>query len=58
MNKDFNYEIKVVLTVAYIDGEKNEALNMVEMGTYCGERIILPCRIAEFITNALETKWF
>lgn len=57
INQQFNEEVQVDFTVAYIAGEKYEIFNIIDLGTGYGERSIAASHGTEQIIQLIETTW-
>lgn len=58
INAAFNEEIQADFLYVYIREKKYEVLNIIDLGTKYGERIISQSRTAEKMKETFETKWF
>lgn len=58
VNSAFNNELQSDFCYVYIRGKKCEVLNMMDIGTRYGERIMTTSRSAEEIKRVFETHWF
>lgn len=58
INSAFNQELQSDFCYAYIRGKKCEILNMLDIGTRYGERVLTTSRSADEIKRSFETHWF
>lgn len=55
VNEAFNEELQADFTVENIRGRKYEVMNVVDLGTAYGERVITPAKNAETMKKLYET---
>lgn len=57
MNKDFNHELQADFVTIKVKENNYEILNIVDVGTANGERIVMPSRDAKIMMQKLEERW-
>lgn len=58
VSEAFNEELQADFVYVQIHGEKHEVLNMVDMGTRYGDRLLTVSRSADEVKKSFEVTWF
>lgn len=57
INEKFNQEVQADFTIAYMGSEKINVLNIIDLGTNYGKRVIAPDRQASKMMSFFEKHW-